>query len=230
MGTRSCAGRGADGARRTVLFAAGLTVVLSPPPSSGPQNCAACVHEGIYEEGISILESGSVSEKSSSRKRQSTGNILAFLLVTPVAAWTHPSLPWSRLARGAAAEEASCRWALLLTSGPSPQAFPDNAARREVESLPAVCPSDGCTWKGTLKEYEVGASCAGSAWSLNPTPEAVAWSPRKPTQCKSGCHLQGRGRWPTTRAWACRAWGAWPQVGQAPRWAWCPLCAVAGWQ
>nr|BAG57794.1 unnamed protein product [Homo sapiens] len=65
--------------------------------SSGPQNCAACVHEGIYEEGISILESSS--------------------------------------------------------------AFPDNAARREVESLPAVCPSDGCTWKGTLKEYE---SCCGA--------------------------------------------------------------------
>nr|XP_012639981.1 TNF receptor-associated factor 2 isoform X1 [Microcebus murinus] len=65
-----------------------LTTILS----SGPQNCAACVHEGIYEEGISILESSS--------------------------------------------------------------AFPDNAARREVESLPAVCPSDGCTWKGTLKEYE----------------------------------------------------------------------------
>ncbi|XP_073908887.1 TNF receptor-associated factor 2 isoform X3 [Castor canadensis] len=65
-----------------------LTSILS----SGPQNCAACVHEGIYEEGISILESSS--------------------------------------------------------------AFPDNAARREVESLPAVCSNDGCTWKGTLKEYE----------------------------------------------------------------------------
>lgn len=65
---------------------------LSSILSSGPQNCAACVHEGIYEEGISILESSS--------------------------------------------------------------AFPDNAARREVESLPAVCPSEGCTWKGTLKEYE----------------------------------------------------------------------------
>lgn len=46
-----------------------------------------------------------------------------------------------------------------LTRGPlSPQAFPDNAARREVESLPAVCPSEGCSWKGTLKEYEVGAA------------------------------------------------------------------------
>ncbi|XP_070286326.1 TNF receptor-associated factor 2 isoform X1 [Myotis yumanensis] len=65
---------------------------LSNILSSGPQNCAACVHEGIYEEGVSVLESSS--------------------------------------------------------------AFPDNAARREVESLPAICPSDGCTWKGTLKEYE----------------------------------------------------------------------------
>lgn len=45
----------------------------------------------------------------------------------------------------------------------SPQAFPDNAARREVESLPAVCPSHGCTWKGTLKEYEVGPPCEGTA-------------------------------------------------------------------
>ncbi|XP_058158736.1 TNF receptor-associated factor 2 [Dasypus novemcinctus] len=60
--------------------------------SSGPQNCAACIHEGIYEEGVSILESSS--------------------------------------------------------------AFPDNAARREVEGLPAVCPNDGCTWKGTIKDYE----------------------------------------------------------------------------
>ncbi|EPY90014.1 hypothetical protein CB1_000059004 [Camelus ferus] len=68
-----------------------LTSILS----AGPQNCAACVHEGIYEDGVSILESSS--------------------------------------------------------------AFPDNAARREVESLPAVCPSDGCTWKGTLKEYETRA-------------------------------------------------------------------------
>ncbi|XP_040387918.1 TNF receptor-associated factor 2 isoform X3 [Cygnus olor] len=60
--------------------------------SSGPQKCASCIEEGIYEEGISILETSS--------------------------------------------------------------AFPDNAARREVESLPAVCINDGCTWKGTIKEYE----------------------------------------------------------------------------
>ncbi|KGL81513.1 TNF receptor-associated factor 2 [Tinamus guttatus] len=61
--------------------------------SSGPQKCAICIQEGIYEEGISILETSS--------------------------------------------------------------AFPDNAARREVESLPAICINDGCTWKGTIKEYEV---------------------------------------------------------------------------
>ncbi|XP_014026492.1 TNF receptor-associated factor 2 isoform X3 [Salmo salar] len=34
-------------------------------------------------------------------------------------------------------------------------AFPDNAARREVEALSAVCPNEGCTWTGNIKEYEV---------------------------------------------------------------------------
>ncbi|XP_020561925.1 TNF receptor-associated factor 2 isoform X4 [Oryzias latipes] len=39
-------------------------------------------------------------------------------------------------------------------------AFHDNAARREVEALAAVCPNEGCTWTGTVKEYE--ASHEGS--------------------------------------------------------------------
>ncbi|XP_028828688.1 TNF receptor-associated factor 2 [Denticeps clupeoides] len=34
-------------------------------------------------------------------------------------------------------------------------AFPDNAARREVENLAAVCVNEGCVWKGTIKEYEM---------------------------------------------------------------------------
>uniref|UniRef100_A0A673YA50 TNF receptor-associated factor n=1 Tax=Salmo trutta TaxID=8032 RepID=A0A673YA50_SALTR len=34
-------------------------------------------------------------------------------------------------------------------------AFPDNAARREVENLSAVCINEGCTWKGNIKEYEL---------------------------------------------------------------------------
>ncbi|KAL4609375.1 TNF receptor-associated factor 2-like isoform X1 [Arapaima gigas] len=41
-------------------------------------------------------------------------------------------------------------YSLLLS-----QAFPDNAARREVEGLAAVCRNEGCAWKGTIKEYEL---------------------------------------------------------------------------
>ncbi|XP_061881408.1 TNF receptor-associated factor 2-like isoform X2 [Entelurus aequoreus] len=33
-------------------------------------------------------------------------------------------------------------------------AFADNAARREVEALAAVCPNEGCTWTGTIKDFE----------------------------------------------------------------------------
>lgn len=60
-----------------------------------------------------------------------------------------------------------------------PQAFPDNAARREVESLPAVCPNQGCSWKGTLKDYEVGAPSVGAdllclSFLLG---ELIAWRP-----------------------------------------------------
>ncbi|OCT66921.1 TNF receptor-associated factor 2 [Xenopus laevis] len=62
--------------------------------SAGPQKCTACIQEGIYEDGVSVLESST--------------------------------------------------------------AFPDNAARREVESLPAICKNNGCNWRGTIKEYEVG--------------------------------------------------------------------------
>ncbi|XP_075690890.1 TNF receptor-associated factor 2 [Rhinoderma darwinii] len=60
--------------------------------SSGPQKCSACIQEGIFEDGISVLESTT--------------------------------------------------------------AFSDNAARREVESLPAFCTNNECTWRGTIKEYE----------------------------------------------------------------------------
>uniref|UniRef100_A0A4W5L7B9 TNF receptor-associated factor n=1 Tax=Hucho hucho TaxID=62062 RepID=A0A4W5L7B9_9TELE len=34
-------------------------------------------------------------------------------------------------------------------------AFPDNAARREVENLSVVCINEGCTWKGNIREYEL---------------------------------------------------------------------------
>ncbi|XP_030647298.1 TNF receptor-associated factor 2 [Chanos chanos] len=61
--------------------------------SSGPQKCAACIKEDIFEDPTSILKQG-------------------------------------------------C-------------AFPDNAAKREVEALDAVCPNEGCNWTGTIKEYEL---------------------------------------------------------------------------
>ncbi|KAF3849291.1 hypothetical protein F7725_015788 [Dissostichus mawsoni] len=34
-------------------------------------------------------------------------------------------------------------------------AFPDNAVRREVENLSAVCIHENCTWKGSIKDYEL---------------------------------------------------------------------------
>ncbi|KAL2100399.1 hypothetical protein ACEWY4_004793 [Coilia grayii] len=34
------------------------------------------------------------------------------------------------------------------------EAFPDNAARREIDGLPAKCPNEGCSWTGTMKEFE----------------------------------------------------------------------------
>ncbi|XP_026153472.1 TNF receptor-associated factor 2-like [Mastacembelus armatus] len=34
-------------------------------------------------------------------------------------------------------------------------AFPDNAVRREVENLSAVCINESCTWTGSIKEYEL---------------------------------------------------------------------------
>ncbi|XP_031434231.1 TNF receptor-associated factor 2 isoform X2 [Clupea harengus] len=34
------------------------------------------------------------------------------------------------------------------------EAFPDNAARREIDGLPAKCPNEGCPWTGTMKEFE----------------------------------------------------------------------------
>lgn len=139
----------------------------SPRSSSGPQSCAACVHEGIYEEGVSILESSSVSEPSVLRRlRHEMGP--GGSRCTGEAAFPKP-----RPGPGAGGGG--------LTRGPlSPQAFPDNAARREVESLPAVCPSEGCSWKGTLKDYEVGASTGESScrWGGRMEPRAWGWGAR----------------------------------------------------
>ena len=95
-----------------------------------------------------------------------------------------------------------------LTRGPlSPQAFPDNAARREVESLPAVCPSEGCSWKGTLKDYEVGASTEESSRHLGGCTELRAWG----WGARCLCMLLG---WPGGREQQCVRG---PGAARAPR-------------
>lgn len=55
-----------------------------------------------------------------------------------------------------------------------------------MESLPAVCPIDGCTWKGTLKEYEVKMPVCGTVTEAQQSgvahaPPAVGSRPRSPS-------------------------------------------------
>ena len=82
-----------------------------------------------------------------------------------------------------------------------------NPGRREVESLPAVCPSEGCSWKGTLKDYEVGASTEESSRHLGGCTElrARGWGAR----CL--CMLLG---WPGGREQQCVRG---PGAARAPR-------------
>ncbi|NWR65007.1 TRAF2 factor, partial [Bucorvus abyssinicus] len=122
--------------------------------SAGPQKCASCIQEGIYEEGISILEISS--------------------------------------------------------------AFPDNAARREVESLPAVCINSGCTWKGTIKEYEVQIKGRRSESASVPALRVCCW-----LECHEVCLLRA-GRlclWPGLWVTSCRS-------SALPLWK-VPRCAIS---
>ncbi|NXC76845.1 TRAF2 factor, partial [Anhinga anhinga] len=105
--------------------------------SAGPQKCATCIQEGIYEEGISILEKSS--------------------------------------------------------------AFPDNAARREVESLPAVCINSGCTWKGTIKEYEVKIKARLSMSASFLFPLCLG----KARVVLLSCH-EANCQFPLVECWGCR--------------------------
>lgn len=43
----------------------------------------------------------------------------------------------------------------VLISLLSYQVFPDNAAGREIASLPARCLNQSCNWTGSIKQYEV---------------------------------------------------------------------------
>lgn len=59
-----------------------------------------------------------------------------------------------------------CVTFVLCVCVPPLETFPDNAARREVESLQVLCIHEGCAWKGTLKEYEVRARGGHSVFPL----------------------------------------------------------------
>lgn len=39
-------------------------IIIFLSDSAGPQKCASCIQEGIYEEGISILETSSVRKNT----------------------------------------------------------------------------------------------------------------------------------------------------------------------
>lgn len=39
-------------------------IIIFLSDSAGPQKCASCIQEGIYEEGISILETSSVRKNA----------------------------------------------------------------------------------------------------------------------------------------------------------------------
>lgn len=47
------------------------------------------------------------------------------------------------------------------------QVFPDNAAGREIASLPARCLNQGCSWTGSIKEYEVRYKVQLVCWCAN---------------------------------------------------------------
>lgn len=49
------------------------------------------------------------------------------------------------------------------------QVFPDNAAGREIASLPARCLNEGCSWTGSIKEYEVRYKVQLAAFDLSVT-------------------------------------------------------------
>lgn len=146
-----------------------------PLPSSGPQNCAACVHEGIYEEGVSVLESSSVRGPEAEHPNELKTRRISFCSTRggcpSAAGGARLSPAWTGCGQGLGS---GGRLQAAHTGSLSPQVFPDNAARREVESLPAICPSDGCTWKGTLKEYEVGLP-AHTPWCQVGLRDATAW-------------------------------------------------------
>lgn len=121
--------------------------------SSGPKPCEACRQEEMYEEPISILNSSEVSQR------------VQYKVSVLRAVWPH-NLSSGHLLRNLSmisvwmffqsAAYTCCVWFLSYSVAVlHPQVFPDNAAGREIASLPARCLNEGCSWTGSIKQYEV---------------------------------------------------------------------------
>lgn len=128
----------------------------------------------MYEEPISILNSSEVSQRAQDK-------------ASPVpTVWPHNLLSGHLLTTrddlsGNIFQSAAYTYhVLFLLSWVAvlhPQVFPDNAAGREIASLPARCLNEGCSWTGSIKQYEVSVKihlvCAAAPWCRYCSPKIV---------------------------------------------------------
>ncbi|KAG5834726.1 hypothetical protein ANANG_G00264640 [Anguilla anguilla] len=127
---------------------------LTQLTSSGPKPCQACQQEAIFEEPQSILKISDAFPDNAARREIDS---LPANCPNEGCSWKGKIKEYElrdlslakRVSREAIFEEPQ---SILKIS----DAFPDNAARREIDSLPANCPNEGCSWKGKIKEYEEG--------------------------------------------------------------------------
>lgn len=139
--------------------------------SSGPKPCEACRQEEMYEEPISILNSSEVSQRAQYKHH-------------PCPVWPHnllsgyllrqPEMISVGMVFQSAAYTCHVLFLLYWVAVLHPQVFPDNAAGREIASLPARCLNEGCSWTGSIKQYEVNVkihlvcACSPLVWLLLP--------------------------------------------------------------
>lgn len=129
--------------------------------SSGPKPCEACRQEEIYEEPISILNSNEVIMCCSYCIATQWDVFLPRLWL--IQASPPPPLISDSHSHACYVYRLGC---ITVSSGFRfhLQVFPDNAAGREIASLPARCLNQDCSWTGSIKQYEVRGRTAGWGW------------------------------------------------------------------
>lgn len=117
--------------------------------SSGPKPCEACRQEEIYEEPASILNSNEVIMCCSYCIATQWDVFLTSL-------WLIQASPLITDSHSHACYVCRLDWIIVSSVFCSHlQVFPDNAAGREIASLPARCLNQDCSWTGSIKQYEV---------------------------------------------------------------------------